>query len=73
MCRVSPYVAIAAIRTEPCSSLTVSGSRTTVAPAERAWRDALVDVGHLERDVDDAVAVRRVVGDQRAVRATRRR
>ncbi len=37
MCRVSPYVAIAAIRTEPCSSLTVSGSRSTVAPAVRAW------------------------------------
>ena len=33
--------------------------------------DALVDVGHLERDVDDAVAVLGVVGDERAVGAHR--
>ena len=34
---VSPYVAMAAIRTVPCSSVTSSGSRTTRAPALRAW------------------------------------
>ena len=34
---VSPYVAMAATRTVPCSSVTSSGSRTTVAPAWRAW------------------------------------
>lgn len=34
-------------------------------------RDALVDVGHLQRDVDDAVAVPAVVVDERAVRIHR--
>jgi hypothetical protein len=34
--------------------------------------DALVDVGHLDRDVDDAVAVLAVVVERRA-RARRRR
>ncbi|UMG94252.1 hypothetical protein [Nocardioides sp. TF02-7] len=33
--------------------------------------DAAVDVGHLERDVDDAVAVPGVVPDERALRAHR--
>ena len=38
VCRVSPYVAMAAIRTVPCSSVTRRAARaTTVAPAERAW------------------------------------
>ena len=64
---VSPYVAMAAIRTVPCSSVTSSGSRTTRAPARRGLGDALVDVGHLEGDVGDAVAVLAVVLDQRAV------
>ena len=59
MCRVSPYVAMAAIRTVPCSSETSCGSSRIVAPTARACVDALVDVGHLEREVDDAVAVRR--------------
>ena len=67
VCRVSPYVAMAAIRTVPCSSVTSSGSRTTVAPALRGLGDAAVDVGHLEGDVDDAVAVPAVVVGQRAV------
>ena len=64
---VSPYVAMAAIRTVPCSSVTSSASRTTRAPALAGLGDALVDVGHLEGDVGDAVAVPAVVLDQRAV------
>ena len=45
----------------------------TVAPGRAGVRDAAVDVGHLEGDVDDAVAVPAVVVEQRAVRGRRRR
>ena len=69
VCRVSPYVAMAAMRTVPCSSVTFSGSREDGRAGRAGLRDALVDVGHLEGDVDDAVAVRGVVRDQRAVGA----
>ena len=65
---MSPYVAIAATRTVPCSSVRSCGSSSTVAPCGARVRDAAVDVGHLERDVDDAVAVPAVVVDHRAVR-----
>ena len=64
---VSPYVAIAAIRTVPCSSEISSTSRTTRRAGGARLGDAPVDVGHLEGDVDDAVAVPAVVLDQRAV------
>ena len=59
---------MAASRTVPCSSLTSCGSSSTVAPAPVRLGDAAVDVGHLERDVDDAVAVLAVVVVQRAGR-----
>ncbi len=36
VCRVSPYVAIAAVRTVPCSSDSSCGSTRTVAPCARA-------------------------------------
>ena len=54
---MSPYVAMAAIRTVPCSSLDV----VRLDQAGRALRDGVrvrgVDVRHLQRDVGDAVAV----------------
>ena len=48
-------------------------ARATVAPGRAGVRDAPVDVGHLEGDVDDAVAVRAVVVEQRAVGVDARR
>ena len=42
-----------------------------MAPTDAGVRDATVDVGHLERDVADAVTVRRQPLDQRAVRLDR--
>ena len=45
----------------------LAARRTTVAPAWTRLGDAPVDVGHLEGDVDDAVAVPAVVVGQRAV------
>ena len=68
VCTVSPYAAMPASRTVPCSSVTSCGSITTRAPADAGLADALVDVGHLEADVEHPVAVRAVVVEQRAVR-----
>ena len=70
MCRVSPYVGMAAIRTVPCSSEIVVRLDQDGGAQRAGVRDALVDVGHLEREVDDAVAVAAVVVEQRAVGET---
>ena len=45
VCRVSPYVAIAAIRTVPCSSVMSSGSRTTRGAGAAGLGDALSTSG----------------------------
>ena len=58
---------MAATRTLPCSSATVSGSHEDRRAGLAGLGDALVDVGDLEGDVDDAVAVPGVVGDEVAV------
>ena len=64
-----PYVAMVASRTVPCSSDTSCGSVEDLGALGPGLADALVDVGHLEADVDHAVAVGPVVLQQRAVRA----
>ena len=68
---VSPYASMRAVRTVPCSSVTSCGSCDDRGARRAGVRDALVDVGHLERDVEHAVAVPAVVVGERAVRADR--
>ena len=68
MCSVSPYAWMAAIRTVPCSSLHVVRLGDDGRALGAGVRDALVDVGHLEGKIDDAVTVAAVVIKQLAVR-----
>ena len=61
------------MRTVPCSSVTSCGSVEHGRALRAGVRDAAVDVGHLERDVDDAVAVPAVVVGTGLRRVDRRR
>ena len=61
---------MAAIRTVPCSSVTSRARGRTRGAGRAGLGDALVDVGHLEGDVDDAVAVLGVVLRSAGCRAT---
>ena len=60
---------MAAIRTVPCSSVRLLRLAHDAGTGLARLGDALVDVGHLERDVDDTVAVLGVVLDEQAGRA----
>ena len=62
---------MAAIRTVPCSSVTVVRLVQDRRALAAGVPDAAVDIGHLEGDVDDAVTVATVVIGERAGRVDR--